>query len=481
MVAMVVGALVLAGLGTLGLTALDSVNQTQGELVVEARQLAQAIENEVPTGRHHDSLAVLRVLNVLKSPLELQGEAVLAVSLNGSLYNPLHPQRAVTLPSGLSADQIKDAPQFIVAEPVSGHRGRLAWAALLLDQPVEVGNGKTLNLVVVLTREAPAGVGSAAVWFGLASAVTVVVALGAAVRLGRRISRPLQQTEAVTGRIAAGDLAARVPVPHKEGRELVSLARSVNQMAANLAQAKGAQRQFLMSVSHDLRTPLTSIRGFAEAIADGTATDVHHATSIILSEAGRLERLVADLLELAKLETGTFSLQCLTLDLSAVVTEAAQAFMPAADALGLGIGLCTAGPGEVVCEADPDRLGQVVGNVVENALKYATSTVTVTTTIADGRPALVVEDDGPGIPAEDLGKVFKRLYQSTAAASRKLGSGLGLAIVDELVAAMGGTVRAESPVGPGGGTRMVVLLQPGSASLAAPEAAAAGPRPPTPH
>jgi len=466
MVAMVVGALLLAGAGTLGLTALDSVHQTQAELVVEARQLADGIEQELSTGRHHDSLAVLRsTLGVLKAPLELQDEAVLAVrTVRGvfSLYYPLAPAQKVALPGGLSLSQVETA-QLIFAQPVSGHRGRLAWAAKLLDQPVPVGDGKDANLVVVLAREAPAGVGSAGVWFALASAVTVFVALLASLRLGRRIARPLSETEVVTGRIAAGDLEARVPVPDQEGRELVSLANSVNRMAASLARAQGAQRQFLMSVSHDLRTPLTSIRGFAEALSDGTTDDVGYAAGIIVSEARRLERLVADLLDLAKLEAGAFGLHCTTVDLGAVVAQAAQAFEPAASALGLRIELSVPQPGEVLCEADPDRLGQVVGNVVENALKYAASRVSVTSSATGGTPTLAVEDDGPGIPPADLDRVFKRLFQSTSAASRKLGSGLGLAIVDELVRAMGGHVRAESPIGPNGGTRMTIELRPAPA------------------
>jgi signal transduction histidine kinase len=485
MVAMVVGALALAGLGTLGLTVLNSVDQTRAELVKEAQELAQGVEQELSTGRHRDSLAVLRsTVSVLKGPLGLQGEAVLAVSRDGSFYNPLQPAEKVGLPSGLSPSQIETA-NFFNALPVSGSNGRLAWAAELLENPVPVSAHRSLNVVVVLTREAPTGVGSAALWFGLASAATVVVALVAANRLGHRIARPLRQTEVVTGRIAGGDLDARVQLRGKEGRELVSLANSVNRMAANLARAQQAQRQFLMSVSHDLRTPLTSIRGFAEAIADGTARDVSHAASVILSEARRLERLVADLLELAKLEAGAFSLHVETVDLSEVATDVVQAFEHAAAGLGLRISVTgldrnQANASAVFCEADPDRLGQVVSNVVENALKYAASEVAVKTGLVAGEPALVVEDDGPGIPPEDIGRVFQRLYQSPGAASRKLGSGLGLAIVDELVRAMGGRVRAESPLGPAGGARIVVTLRPARAAhpvrRAARLAAAGSPR-----
>jgi signal transduction histidine kinase len=524
MFAMVVGSLLLAGLITLGLTRLDSIHKTQTELVTDATRLAESVQEEVAAGNHHDSLAVVRgVLAVLKAPLNLQGEAIYGVRPDLSFYNLLDPRGPVELPSGLRPGDVETA-NLVEGLPVTGHRGGLAWAALLFSTQKAVATGgprcpscQFVNLVVVLTRQAPTGLGDAGTWFGIAAAATVVVSLLVATRLGRRIARPLQQAEEVTGRIAAGDLSARVPVPKKEGHELVSLANSVNKMAASLALARGAQRQFLMSVSHDLRTPLTSIRGYAEALAEGATDDVPRAAGVILSEARRLERLVGDLLELAKLEAGTFSLACVSVDLCEVVAATVEGFEPAATALGLQIVLNFPGaeglrgtskhgsltaptgalggasrgaggggagaggggaggalggflggaggatherPRPVFCYADPDRLGQVVANVVENALKYATAVVSVTATYgASGEPTLVVEDDGPGIPPADLHRVFQRLYQSASAASRKLGSGLGLAIVRELVTAMGGEVRAESPIRDAGGTRMVVVLR----------------------
>jgi two-component system OmpR family sensor kinase len=219
-----------------------------------------------------------------------------------------------------------------------------------------------------------------------------------------------------------------------------------------------------------LRTPLTAIRGYAEALADGKTSDVAYASGVILGEARRLERLVGDLLELAKLEAGAFSLNCIPVSLPEVVTDAVQAFEPAAERLGLSLQVETTEGAPGICDADPDRLTQVVCNMVENALKYAVSAVVVTTTADNGRPTLYVEDDGPGISKEDLDRVFERLYQSASAASRKLGSGLGLAIVEELVTAMGGSVRAESPVLPGGGgTRLVVVLRPGRAGPDGPD------------
>ena len=395
MFAMVVGALLFAGLATLGLTSLNSVHETQTELASDAKKLAQGVQKAVATGRHHESIAVLRQsLSVLKAPLAppgrgRPGRVLERLTVRTTCCGP-RPGDAATVAagrapaSGLTVDQL-DIGDLINGLPVTGHRGRLAYAAYLFSTPVTVAN--VANFVVVLTREAPNGVGDAGVWFAIAAAATLAVALIVADRLGHRLARPLQQTEAVTRRIATGDLEARVPVPAGVGHELVSLATSVNQMAASLARAQGTQRQFLMSVSHDLRTPLTSIRGFAEALYDGATTDVHYASGIIVSEAGRLERLVTDLLELAKLEAGAFSLHCRPLDLSEVVSDTAQAFAPAASALGLAVQIRTAPPAEVRCDADRDRLGQVVANLVENALKFATSEVAVSTGVSAG-PAL---------------------------------------------------------------------------------------------
>ncbi|HMK97768.1 MAG TPA: HAMP domain-containing sensor histidine kinase [Acidimicrobiales bacterium] len=544
MAALVVGVLVLVGLATLGLTQLDSIHQTQEQLTSETQGLANGVEAELSSGRHHDLLEVLRsTVSVLKGPLEQQGE-VLAVSRTGTtsvrFYDPLNPSQRVGLPSGLTPQEILTEDFFLGSQPVSGHRGRLVWAAELLPTPVPVGPGTSLNVVVVLTREAPTGLGAAGYWFSIAAAATLVVALLAAYRLGRRLTRPLQLTEVVTRRIAAGDLDARVHLQKKEGHELVSLANSVNQMAASLARAQRAQRQFLMSVSHDLRTPLTAVRGFAEALADGKTSDVRYATGVILSEARRLERLVADLLELAKLEAGAFSLHCVPVNLSEVASDAVQAFEQEAERLGLALEVGPAGPdgsrvpegpegpgapgaaaegsegsegsgaragsagpatgrspgseasgatagsagpeaapvpaleSSVMCDADPDRLAQAVCNMVENALKYASSRVAVTTRMSEGLPTLLVEDDGPGIATEDLDRVFERLYQSASAASRKLGSGLGLAIVEELVNAMGGRVRAESPITEAGGTRLVVVLRPAGRSPAGDRAVGEG-------
>jgi two-component system sensor histidine kinase BaeS len=204
------------------------------------------------------------------------------------------------------------------------------------------------------------------------------------------------------------------------------------------------ERQFLLSVSHDLRTPLTSIRGYAEALADGQATDPSQAAWVILNEARRLERLVQDLLELARLDTRRFSLDLRAIDAADVVTETVEGFGPAAEKAGVALNV-HAEPAP--CTADADRLAQVVANLLENALKYAATRIDVT--VGPG-VEISVDDDGPGITTEDQPHVFEPFYRSTRTPTREVGTGLGLAIVRELVEAMGGSVQA--------GKAMVVRL-----------------------
>jgi two-component system sensor histidine kinase BaeS len=230
-------------------------------------------------------------------------------------------------------------------------------------------------------------------------------------------------------------------------------------MAAQLEESRGGQRAFLLSISHDLRTPLTSIRGYAEALADGTLDDADpdarkRAAAVISSEARRLERLVQDLLDLSRLDSREFSLHPRPCDAVTVVNDAALAFAPQAQELGLGLRVL---PGESApTRLDPDRLGQIVANLVENALKYATSIVEVSTVLRDEHLVVVVTDDGPGIPPGDVEKVFARLYTVRETPGRTVGTGLGLAIVQEIAAAMGGHATADTPAA--GGARITVSL-----------------------
>jgi two-component system sensor histidine kinase BaeS len=439
----VVATLALAGLGTLALARIDARRATESDLRPQASAIAAAVRAVGatafgpggPPGRPGG-------LGELGRVLAGQGVGLAVVTAGGDVV-PL-----TALPAGLAADDL-DGPTLLAGGAVSGSRGRTVWAAAGAPAP-------RVAFVAVVAREADAVIGTALRWFLVAAVVTVAVGALVALRLGRRLVEPLRRADEATRRVAAGDLAVRLPDPPPgDGDELAQLTRSVNAMAAALQRSQGLEREFLLSVSHDLRTPLTSIRGWAEAVADGAAPDPKAAGGVILAESRRLERLVADLLDLARLEARTFSLHAVPVDASAVAAATAEGLRPRLAEAGLA--LTVDAPAPVRVAADPDRLGQVVANLVENALKHAASSVRVSVGPEAGGGVVAVDDDGPGIAAEDLPHVFERLYVARSAPrGREVGSGLGLAIVRELVGAMGGGVRADR--GPAGGARLAVWL-----------------------
>jgi two-component system sensor histidine kinase BaeS len=431
-VALVAGALLVAGLGTLLLLRRSAREEARRDI---ARQGVAVAEQ-----------ADAANLNVLRRAMRLEGAVAIVVGADGQVRG--------TLPAGVASTDL-DGSRLLAGQVVSGGRGNLVFAAAPVRRPRSV-------IAIVLTRRVAGNVTRAAAYLLLAGAVSLAVAAAVAGWLARRITGPLEAAEAATRLIAAGDLAARVPVPDDTEPELASLARSINSMAVGLSRAQGLERQFLMSVSHDLRTPLTSIRGFAEAITDGTAQDSKRAARVIAGESRRLERLVGDLLDLATLDARRFSLMPRPVDVHELVAGTAEGFERAGSDAGVALEVRVA-PEPLVLEVDPDRLAQVVANLVENALKFAGTRILVTSEATTTGVVITVEDDGPGIPAEDLPHVFERLYQSARTPTRQLGSGLGLAIVSELVGAMGGHVEARSDAG--AGTRLVVELSASSSSV----------------
>jgi two-component system sensor histidine kinase BaeS len=431
MVAVVAGALLVATIGTLFVIRVETRVQARKDLGTEAQRLARRIETVQRAG-----LAAVQVA------LRLEDGAILCIGPTCRAPG--------AVPPGLTQADLR-VSRLQAGKLVTGAHGSLAFAAAGAPRGGDL-------MVVVLTRRLDSQQGLLGPWFFAMVAGTLLVAAAVAANLGRRLTRPLREAEAATGRIASGDLAVRVPENAADGNELVGLARSINAMAEGLERSRGLERQFLLSVSHDLRTPLTSIRGFAEALSEGKAPDPAHAASIISAEARRLERLVGDLLELAKLDARRFSLDVRGTDVAEVVADTAEGFRPAADAAGVALAVGPTGPaGDLTAAADPDRLAQVVANLIENALKFAGGAISVGTGRVGDAVTVWVEDDGPGITPEDLPHVFEPFWSAHRSPARQVGSGLGLAIVAELVGAMGGTVRAE-PVA-AGGTRMVVALR----------------------
>jgi two-component system sensor histidine kinase BaeS len=297
---------------------------------------------------------------------------------------------------------------------------------------------------LVLLRPRVAG---AAAWRpyleGLLVAAGIGVALAAAVSvlLARRIARPLRRVAEATERLAAGDAPGAVPV--EGAAELASLAESFNHMATELEHARDAERAFLLSVSHELKTPLTAVIGYAEGLADGTV-DVEVAAGTIGKEAARLERLVRDILDLARMNRREFGVRSEPVDLREIAAEGRRRHE--AQAASFGIDLVLDADDEAVARGDADRVLQALSNLVENALRISPSGGTVRIVARPG--LLAVDDEGPGLRPEEIPRAFERFFlYSRYAGSRPVGTGLGLAIVDELARAMGGFVDVRSRPG----------------------------------
>jgi signal transduction histidine kinase len=442
-VGLVAGVLVIAGGGSLLLARNVTRNQAQSELVTEAQGLSSSKSGT-------QSLAVLKVL---KRTLKLEDAQFVRIDAFGEVETDL--------PDGISDTDI-DPAALQDGDVVSGRNGNLVYAVAPIQ--LTAAERDRLNdfrgtVAVLLTRQV-GNLGAGWGYFVVAGGIALLIAALVSWQMSRRMTRPLDEAVDVTGRIAAGELASRMPMREGDYSEFALLGRSINEMAQSLEEGRLRERHLLLSVSHDLRTPLTSIRGFAEAIADGAVEDNARAADVIIAESRRLERLVGDLLDLSKLEARQLSMNLRATDSVEVVGTTAEGFRPTAEknTLALDVHL----PDTVApITADPDRLAQLLANLIENAITFATTTVTVALWAeADGSCQITVDDDGPGIAPGDLTRVFERFYRADRGPNRLVGSGLGLAIVAELAAAMGAGVRVESPLGPLGGSRFVVTMAP---------------------
>jgi signal transduction histidine kinase len=351
-------------------------------------------------------------------------------------------------------------------EVVTGTSGGLAWAVAPTQRPIPGGRGGVL-LVHEVHRFGLSLLPVVARRLLLATALAVAVAALLAWLLAGRLSAPLGGLVAAARQVGAGDLSTRVQVDGDD--EVAEVAAAFNDMATGLEQAQAEQRAFLASVGHELKTPLTTVQGYTEALLDGTVEDAAERRRSLLrihAETVRLARLVQDLLDLARLGRGQFAVSTLDADVGAVLREAAAAAAERAAARDVTV---TARLGGALhAHVDPGRLRQVLDNLLDNASRSSPAgrqVLVAARPLEGGGVEAAVVDQGPGISAQDLPHAFDRGYLwSRYRGTRAVGSGLGLAIVKALCDAMGVTIRAES--GDGGGTAFRLLLPPARATPA---------------
>jgi two-component system OmpR family sensor kinase/two-component system sensor histidine kinase BaeS len=304
--------------------------------------------------------------------------------------------------------------------------------------------------------------------FGLVGAV-VVLALAlrwVGRRTARRFTEPLSETMKAADALAEGDLSARVEVDSHG--QFGRFTRSFNRMASALETADRQRRELLADVAHELRTPLTVIQGNLEGLRDGVYEATPEHLDLVLDETRKLSHLVDDLRLLTLAEAGQLPLDLQVLDVVQLLADVRDTFAVQAGEAGITLAMDEVGTLPPLV-ADPQRLGQVLGNLVTNALRHTPSggeiTLGAETDDAEASPRYVrlwVADTGEGIPAEDLPRIFDRFWRGDPARTREpgAGSGLGLAIAKSLVEAQGGRIWAESQVEQGTVVSCVLPLSP---------------------
>ncbi len=308
----------------------------------------------------------------------------------------------------------------------------------------------------------------------LAVVVALAVSIGLALLIARSIARPLVRITRASTAIAQGNYNEQLPVMGKD--EIGRLASSFNQMAREVARSQQTMRDFVANVSHELKTPLTSIQGFSQAIIEGVAEDpeaVEHSSAVIYSEAARMRRLVDELLDLSRIESGQIALNRRELDLNQLLTRIILRLGPLAAEKDLTIQHTLTGKQGPLVMGDSDRLEQVFTNILDNAIKYSQEEGNIWLEL-QVRPLATPGNDptdnnrnprvprpeyaqvaigniGPLIPTEQLPRIFERFYKLDPSRKRKGEStGLGLAITKELVEAHQGTLRVTSQSLPNG-------------------------------
>ena len=366
-------------------------------------------------------------------------------ALLGSLQMPLLPRLRI---SSVMKDQNGQYWIYIIQHLNDGN-----WLLVAVPRPA-------VPLLTILSDELMLPILGAAV-------AALIISLMVAFWLARWIGEPLQRLVVASHQMPFTNAQ---PISLHGPHEVQELTSAFNEMNNRVQTSRKSQREFVANVSHELKTPLTSIQGFAQAILDGTADTPEsrqQAARVIYNEAGSMHRMVLDLLDLVRLDAGTFELQLAPVDLPALLNNIVEKFSPQAHAAGVSINVeSTAVPAIM---GDGDRLAQVFSNLLDNSLKHtpAGGIVTLRTRLSGSEVQVEVADTGTGIPAEALPHIFERFYQADPSrpGGEKHGTGLGLAIVKEIVGAHSGKISVRSTPDAGSLFTVTLPLTPPDASI----------------
>ena len=294
--------------------------------------------------------------------------------------------------------------------------------------------------------------------FAIAGITAVLLSLVLAFLLSRWIAKPLQRIVVSANDFPVGE---NLKLPLEGPKEVQELTRAFNKMTERVQSSQKSQRDFVANVSHELKTPLTSIQGFAQALKDGTAETpetIDHAATVIMNESDRMHHMVLDLLDLAKLDAGTAEMKNIPVNLKEIFSDLLDKFKPLLEKSNVNL-MYEPAPLPTI-SGDPDRLHQVFSNLLDNAIKFTPAGGSI---ILECKPLkdeieINIKDTGVGIPEKDLPHVFDRFYQGDPSrkGGKEHGTGLGLAITSEIINAHNGKISVSSK--PGEGSTFTVRL-----------------------
>lgn len=355
--------------------------------------------------------------------------------------------------------------QLLAGNSIGGQVERPRGVLLFQGRPLPDGSG------LVLTQ--PIDVASDDAWdfiarVGIALGVGAVLAVVVGLVMASRISRPLREVRDAADRLASGERDV-VVVPQGPA-EVADIAHSMNQLAEALLHSEQRQREFLLSVSHELRTPLTAIRGYAEGLADGVidADQTRGTGGVLMAEGARLDRLVTDLLDLARLGAVDFRVHETPTDIATVVRDTAHVWTDRCAPHQVDLTVESDAP-ELPVITDPMRVRQILDNLLENALRMSPkgSKIDIRVSSRENGVRISVRDHGPGLTDDDRRLAFEPgVLHERYRSERPVGTGIGLALVGRLASRLGGEAGVESPEG--GGARFWVELPRGTGSTKRP-------------
>ncbi|RPJ24091.1 MAG: sensor histidine kinase [Chloroflexi bacterium] len=448
--------------GTLAWLAVERlyVDTQRGNLLAQARLIAAALQGSaLPSEPVQPYSQTLNVVPGVHTRLLSEGGAVVVgLPLSEAFTQAPAAEQYASIPTSelVRRPEIDSALNGIPATAI--RRVLITQRVLYAAAPVYAENGQISDIVYIATPLPSAGLPTNII-LQLLGAIILAVLLATLTGslLARRIARPLEGLASAATGISKGDLKQRVET-ESNITELHSLKQTFNDMAESLRQSDEAKKAFIADVTHELRTPMTVIKGTIETLEDGALDDTEGRGPLLTSmqrETDRLIRLVNELLVLTRADAGSLQLNLQSLDLGELAQTRCDVFSGLATRRGIAFEVCEVDSESTpLAQADPDRVSQVIDNLLDNAIRHSPENSTITLTIQQTNDGLEcsVTDQGTGIPAPHLPFIFERFYRVDASRSRNRkdgGTGLGLAIARALINAQAGHISAQSVEGEG--------------------------------